>query len=131
MNLPVQEGWSFPKGTAKIICNLFITGIPWSDNKRIRPQLIRASLLARKDQSAFTKAEKVFTVVKTTSIDNNYFTGTLADFKAISTHLWDRVFSETYTHLTALVCAWRGKTIPMVGKLSTITFYDMLIELSK
>lgn len=131
MNLPVPEEWSFPKGTTKTVCDLFITGIPWSDNKRIRPfQLIRVSLLHRKDQSAFTKAEKVFTMIKNKSIENNFFRGTLAEFRTISIPLWDRVFSETYTHLIALVSAKRQKAIPKAAELSIITFYDMLNELS-
>jgi hypothetical protein len=124
---PVPEGWLFPRGNVKSVCNLFITGIP---EQNIRPlRLIQCHTLLRANQSYYTKAEYVFNLI-VDWIGNEL----ICDSKTIynmSLPEWDVQFKSIFTSVINCLQTYYKKQIRKPGDLSIFTVYDMIVKYEK
>lgn len=124
---PVPEGWLFPRGNVKSVCDLFITGIP---EQNIRPlRLIQCHTLLRANQSYYTKAEYVFNLI-VDWIGNEL----LCDSKTIynmSLSEWDVQFKSIFTSIINCFQTYYKKQIRKPGELSIFTVYDMIVKYEK
>jgi hypothetical protein len=120
---PIPEGWRFPHGKVKAVCDLFITGYP-HDTSPIRPfQYFACSTLVREDQSYFSKAEYVFNKLRSVALEIETVTNE-AEFKNMSILRWDVVFAIAFEYIVSAIEAKVHKVIQKPGEMSISTFYD-------
>lgn len=123
---PVPSDWSMPTGKVKSIVDLFITGMPALE---IRPfRLIRAKLLANKDQKLFIKAFAVYKKILEVAAEHNIFNGTAS---SLTIQHWDSVFEASFSRILDEVNIIRVKKVQKAGELSYITIYEMLLSIKR
>lgn len=117
---PVPEEWSFPKGSVKTLCDLFVMGIPAIKVRPFRKILGRD--LRRSDQGKFYKAEYVFNHIVGTAVTLKLITSA-AGMSTVTLAQWDTMFSAAFAHELSLFAS----PVTKPGDISVITYYDKLL----
>lgn len=125
MHRSVPEGWCFPRGNVKPVCDLFITGQLHSDHP-IRPyRYIVLCTLPRSEQAYYSKAEYVFSTLCNVAISIGAVEAAVA-FVDMPISRWDSVYKLSFEYLVTKVELQIEKPLRKAGDLSVNTFYNYL-----
>jgi hypothetical protein len=128
MRRHVPQGWTFPRGTVKTICDLFVTGTMHGVDP-VRPyRKIVLCTLPRSEQSMFSRAERVYKKVCDAAVEAGAVESS-ADYDTMTIAEWDLAFKAGYDQLLLQWEVKSGKRIKKAGDLAILTFYDYLRKL--